>query len=148
MQGEDKSKIKLGLIYENDLMCVMTFTHSRFNKKYQWELSRFCTKSGYNVVGGFSKLLTYFRKFNIGSIISYADLRYSDGNVYQKNGFDLIHINSPSYYYVDKGYLKRYNRMGFQRKHIGAYDCTEYEKARELGYNKIFDCGTLAFGLE
>jgi transposase-like protein len=148
MQGEDKSKIKLGLIYENDLMCVMTFTHSRFNKKYQWELSRFCTKSDYNVVGGFSKLLTYFRKFNIGSIISYADLRYSDGNVYQKNGFDLIHINSPSYYYVDKGYLKRYNRMGFQRKYIGAYDCTEYEKARELGYNKIFDCGTLAFGLE
>jgi hypothetical protein len=148
MQGEDKSKIKLGLLFNNELICVMTFTNARFNKNYDWELSRFCAKSGYNVIGGFSKILSYFRKNNSGSIISYADRRYSNGNVYQHNGFELIHINSPSYYYVDKNYIKRYNRMKFQRKYIGAYDCTEYEKARELGYNKIFDCGTLAFGLQ
>lgn len=148
MQGEDKSKIKLGLLYNNEIVSVMTFTSARFNKNYDWELSRFCTKLGYNVVGGFSKLLFHFRKNNSGSIISYADRRYSNGNVYQNNGFKLIHINSPSYYYVDKNYIKRYNRMKFQRKYIGAYNCTEYEKARELGYNKIFDCGTLAFGLQ
>lgn len=147
IQGEDKSKIKLCLKYNEEILCVMTFTNSRFNKNYKWELSRFCTKSGYNVIGGFTKLLSHFRKSNIGSIISYADRRYSNGNVYRTNGFDLIHINSPSYYYVDKNCLERHNRMKFQKKYIDAYDCTEYEKARELGFNKIFDCGSYAFGL-
>lgn len=147
MQGEDKSLIKLGLVCNDELISVMTFCKARFNRNYEWELSRFCTKLGYNVVGGFSKLLANFRKDYSGSIISYADRRYSDGRVYSKNGFQLIHVNSPSYYYVDKNYLERHNRMKFQKKYIGSYDCTEYEKAREMGFNKIFDCGTLAYGL-
>jgi hypothetical protein len=147
MQGEDKSLIKLGLMCDGELVSIMTFCKARFNRNYEWELSRFCTKLGYNIIGGFSKLLTHFRREYSGSIISYADRRYSDGGVYSKNGFQLIHINSPSYYYVDKNYLKRHNRMKFQKKYIGSYDCTEYEKAREMGFNKIFDCGTLAYGL-
>lgn len=148
IQGEDKSKIKIGLEYENELVCVMTFCKSRFNKKYEWELSRFSNKLGINVIGGFSRLLNWFKNEYDGNIVSYADRRYSNGNVYYKNGFNNIRINSPSYYYVDKNYNKRYNRMMFQKKLIGAYNCTEYEKARELGYNKIFDCGTICFGLE
>jgi transposase-like protein len=147
IQGEDKSSIKLGLEYERVLVCLMTFNKSRFNKKYEWELVRFCNTSGINVVGGFSRLLSYFRTNFGGSIISYADRRYSDGGVYFKNGFELIRVNKPGYYYVDKNYLIRHNRMKFQKKLIGAYDCTEYEKAREMGFNKIFDCGSLSFGV-
>jgi len=147
IQGEDKSKVKLGLIYNNELVCLMTFCKSRFNKSYEWELSRFSCKKGINVIGGFSRLLKWFKEEYSGSIISYADRRYSNGNVYRKNGFNLLRINSPSYYYVDKKYQERFNRMKFQKKNIGAYDCTEYEKARELGFNKIYDCGTLTFAL-
>jgi hypothetical protein len=147
IQGEDKSSIKLGLEYEGVLVCLMTFNKSRFNKNYEWELVRFCNAGGINVVGGFSRLLSYFRT-NFGrSIVSYADRRYSDGGVYFKNGFELIRVNKPGYYYVDKNYLIRHNRMKFQKKLIGAYDCTEYEKAREMGFNKIFDCGSLSFGM-
>jgi hypothetical protein len=148
MQGEDKSSVKLGLEYSGDIVAIMTFAKSRFNKGYNWELTRFCVKGGISVVGGFSRLLKAFRVSYNGSIVSYADRRYSNGNVYNTNGFELIGTNKPSYYYVDKNYLRRYHRMRFQKKYIGAYDCTEYEKARELGYEKIFDCGTLAFGLQ
>lgn len=148
IQGEDKSRIKLGLCYNDELVCLMTFCKSRFNSHYEWELSRFSSKLGFNVIGGFSRLLSWFRDEYSGNIISYADRRYSDGNVYSKNGFDLLKVNRPSYYYVDKNCLERFNRMRFQKKIIGAYDCTEYEKARELGYNKIFDCGTICFGLQ
>ena len=148
MQGEDKSSVKLGLEYNGNVVAIMTFAKSRFNKGYNWELTRFCVKGGVSVVGGFSRLLKTFRGAYNGSIVSYADRRYSNGNVYNTNGFNLIGVNKPSYYYVDKNYLRRYHRMRFQKKYIGAYDCTEYEKARELGYEKIFDCGTLAFGLQ
>ena len=148
IQGEDKSRIKLGLEYEGVLVCLMTFNKSRFNRNYEWELVRFCNISGINVIGGFSRLLSYFRSRFTGSIVSYADRRYSDGGVYFKNGFELIRVNKPGYYYVDKNYLIRHNRMKFQKKLIGAYDCTEYEKAREMGFNKIFDCGSLSFGME
>lgn len=148
IQGEDKSKVKLGLLYCNELVCLMTFTKSRFNKNYIWELSRFSNKIGLNVIGGFSKLLKWFRENYDGNIVSYADRRYSNGNVYIKNSFNIIKVNSPSYYYVDKNYNQRYNRMKFQKKLIGAYQCTEFEKAREMGYNKIFDCGNICFGLE
>jgi hypothetical protein len=37
--------------------------------------------------------------------------------------------------------------MRFQKKFIGAYNCTEYEKAREMGYEKIWDCGSLTYRL-
>lgn len=147
LQGEDKSSIKLGLVYKNNIIAIMTFAKSRFNKHYDWELTRYCVKGDISVTGGFSKLLTYFKTQYKGSIISYADRRYSNGNVYLKNGFNLIHINTPSYYYVDKNFLRRVNRMNFQKKNIGAYECTEYEKAREMGFEKIWDCGSLAFGL-
>lgn len=147
IQGEDKSSIKLGLKFDGDLVCIMTFAKSRFNKFYTWELTRFCVKGGISVIGGFSKLLKVFRTTYDGPIISYADRRYSNGNVYKINGFELIGINKPSYYYVDKNFIRRVNRMKFQKKYIGAYDCTEYEKAREMGFEKIWDCGTLAFGI-
>jgi transposase len=148
MQGEDKSSVKIGLEYEDNIVAIMTFAKSRFNKEYNWELTRFCVKGGISVVGGFSRLLKTFRNVYTGSIVSYADRRYSNGNVYNRNGFNLIGVNKPSYYYADKNFIRRYNRMRFQKKYIGAYECTEYEKARELGYEKIFDCGTLAFGLQ
>lgn len=146
IQGEDKSSIKLGLIHNEELVCIMTFAKSRFNKFYDWELTRFCVKGGISVIGGFSKLLKAFMEVYKGSIISYADRRYSNGNVYSKNGFTLIGVNKPSYYYVDKNFIRRVNRMKFQKKYIGAYECTEYEKAREMGFEKIWDCGTLAYG--
>jgi hypothetical protein len=148
IQGEDKSKIKLGLFYNNTLIAVMTFCNSRFNKNFKWELSRFSCLKNITVVGGFSKLLKFFMKNYEGGIVSYADRRISNGNVYIKNKFELIRINKPSYFYVDKNYLQRYNRMKFQKKNIGAYNCTEYEKAREMGFEKIWDCGSLCFGLK
>ena len=148
IQGEDKSSVKIGLEYNGEVIAIITFAKARFNREYTWELTRFCVKGGLSVVGGFSRLLKTFRSSYSGSIVSYADRRYSNGNVYTTNGFKLIGVNKPSYYYVDKNFLRRHHRMRFQKKYIGAYECTEYERARELGYEKIFDCGTLAFGMQ
>ena len=153
IQGKDKSRIKIGLYHDNELVSIMTFGTSRFNRNYDWELIRYCVKDGCNVVGGFSKLLSHFRKYHPDkSIISYADRRYSDGGVYVKNGFILIKVNRPNYKYITKDRRHTVNRMSLQKKNLlkqlNRPELTEEQLAYELGYMKIFDCGTLTFVLK
>lgn len=51
----------------------------RFNKKYEYELSRFCSKNICNVIGGASKLWKYFIKtYNPLSVISYSNIAISN----------------------------------------------------------------------
>ena len=76
IQGEDKSKVKLGLFYEEELVAVITFGKPRFNKNYEYELIRYATSK--HVIGGATKLLKYFeRNYKPKSIITYADRRFS-----------------------------------------------------------------------
>lgn len=152
LQGKEKSLFKYGLYYNEELVSLITFGKSRYNKNYDWELIRFCNKLNTNVVGGFSKLLKYFRKLHSGSIISYADRTYSNGTVYHKNGFKLVKINKPNYYYVKKNSEILIHRSNFVKskilKLVNKPKWTEEEIMTELGYSKIFDCGTKAYVLD
>ncbi|MEM4260990.1 MAG: hypothetical protein QXG00_07150 [Candidatus Woesearchaeota archaeon] len=94
IQGDAPSSINIGLYFEDMLVSLMTFSKSRFDKNIKWELIRYCTLNFYNVIGGFSKLLSYFIKHNNGSILSFSDRRFSIGNVYKKNGFRLYLIQN------------------------------------------------------
>jgi hypothetical protein len=127
----------------------MTFGVSRYSKKYKWELIRFAIKKNYCVVGAFSKLLKHFRKNNEGSIISYADRTYSNGDVYINNGFTLIATNKPGYHYVAKNVEKRLHRSNFVKSKISVFGDTrtEQEIMFDMGYSKIYDCGTLSFAI-
>ena len=145
IQGKDKSLLHYGLFFENKLVSAMTIGRSRFNKSYQWELSRYCSLLHHSVVGGFSKLLKHHRSLYKGSIISYADRMYSTGHVYITNGFVLSHTNRPSYYYIDFNKNLLLHRSNFRKSKIGATESTEQDKMIELGYGKIFDCGNYAF---
>ena len=147
IQGNGKSLYNFGLYYQNELLGVMTFGKSRYNRNYDYELIRFAVKNNYSIIGGFSKLLAYFKKHHNGSIISYADLTYSAGNVYAKNGFTLLIKNKPSYYYVLKNTEIRLHRSNFVKSKITTRNDnrTEEEIMKDMGYSKIFDCGTLTF---
>ena len=66
-------KIRLGLYYNNQLVSLMTFGKSRFNKNCEYELLRYC--SHYNVVGGAEKLFKHFiNEYKPSSIVSYSNL--------------------------------------------------------------------------
>lgn len=152
IQGNYNASIKLGLYYRERLVAVMTFTKSRFNKKYSWELLRYCTLANFSIVGGAGKLLSYFRKQYTGSIITYADRRWSDGNLYRKLGFRELSPSSPAYWYFNG--KKRYSRTMFQ-KHLLAKrlpkfnpDKSERENMLENGYDMIYDCGNFVFEME
>lgn len=62
-----------GLYYKDELVQLMSFGKPRFNKNYEWELIRDCTKRGYQVHGGVSKLWKFFVENNdVNSCICYS----------------------------------------------------------------------------
>lgn len=86
LQGYVKDSIRLGLFYKENLVSVMTFGKPRYNKKYQFELLRYCSIC--DVIGGAEKLFKFFiRNYSPYSIISYCDLSKFKGDLYTRLGF-------------------------------------------------------------
>lgn len=108
-----------GLIYNNELVTVM-----RITKKDIIDISRFCHKLNYNIIGGFSKLLNIFKNNNIQTFI---DLRYGSGNYLKELGF-IKETQYLSFKWTKNGHSL--HRMKFPGK-------TGYDH----GYYKIWDCG-------
>jgi hypothetical protein len=140
IQGKDKSNLKLGLLYNNELVSVMTFDRFEGRKKMgdnEWNLSRFCNLLDTNVIGGASKLLKYFVKnYNPKRIISYADKDWSIGNLYFKLNFNLKYETKPDYKYLVGD--KRIHKSRFRKSKTGISESN-------LDYNKIWDCGKMKF---
>ena len=147
IQGSDNSKVKIGLFYNNEIVSIMTFNKLEGRKKMQvdeWNLSRFCNLLNTNVVGSASKLLSFFIKnYNPKRIISYADLSWSNGNLYKKLGFKTISETNPDYRYIVNN--KRVHKQNFKKSKFKIVNQTENEYFRELGYNRIWDCGKIKF---
>ena len=152
LQGFCQAKINVGLFYEDKLVSVMSFSKPRFNKKYEYELIRFASKRNYTVIGGASKLWNYFvNKYNPNSVITYANRRFSNGDLYYKLGFNFIEKTQPNYFYFKTNDRKLYNRIKFQKKNLKnileAYDenLSEAENMFNNDYRRIYDCGNLKF---
>lgn len=157
LQGKDAAGTSLGLFFEDTLYAVMTFGKSRFSKKYEWELVRFANKQFTSIVGGASKLFTYFvNNFSPSSIVTYADKRYSDGTFYEKIGFTKLHESEPNYHYWKSNNPlfddKLFSRNRFQKHKLSnileKFDTSlsEWDNMVANGYDRIWDCGNFVFG--
>jgi hypothetical protein len=151
IKGVISSKVKLGLFYHSELVMVAGFSKPRFNKNYQWELIRLCSKKGVTVVGGATKLFKNFLKlYSPSSIISYCDRRLFFGSVYEKMGMVNIGSNVPNYTWV-KNYGKEFevvSRYQSQKHKIldeNTKHLTEDQIMRQNKYMKIYDCGQSVF---
>ena len=140
-------KIRLGLYYNNQLVSLMTFGKSRFNKNCEYELLRYC--ASHNVVGGAEKLFKYFvDNYKPNSIVSYCDTSKFSGKVYDMLGFKIDTINSPSchWYSVKENRhitdnllrMQGYDRL-FKESHGKGTSNEELILAR--GYLPVYDCG-------
>lgn len=149
IQGNCYGSINLGLFHENELVSVMCFKRRR---NLSFELIRFCTSCV--VVGGFQKLLSYFKENNTWEeIITFADLRWHEGDVYNKSGFTQTGVLKPDYQYVYSNI--RSHKFNFRKERIKVkfpnyYDKekTESELMEEIGIPKIYDCGKLRFSVK
>ena len=157
IQGAVGSNINLGLYYDNELVSLMTFDKTRriINKLdtiNEYELIRFCNKLNTNVIGGASKLLNFFIKtYKPNKVISYADLRWSTGDLYKKLGFKFVHNSRPNFWYLikNKGKLVRESRLKYQKHKLvkSGFDInkTAKEITDELGMLRIYDCGNAKY---
>jgi len=142
--------IHIGLYYEEKLISLITMGKSRFNKKYDYEILRFCNKLNYSITGGLSKILSYFKKLNPNSsIITYADARYGEGKGYLNSGFVYKELTNPSYYYINNN--QRENRIGYQKHKLKnlleSFDSTltEWQNMQLNGFDRIWDCGNYSY---
>jgi hypothetical protein len=152
LQGYSNSSVSIGLYDNDDLVSILTFGKSRFDKNIEWEIIRYANKLNITVVGGFQKLFSHFKKtYTPKSIVSYADKRYSIGNVYKTIGMKEIKNDAVNYYYFNKSEGIRYSRHQFQKHKLKdklpIYDenLSEINNMRMNKFNRIYDCGNYKF---
>lgn len=148
----NKKTICLGLYCNDELVQIETYNKPRYNSKYDWELIRECSKLGYNIIGGKNKLLTYFRSKFSGSIISYCDNRFFNGNSYIACGFTKLKDSIPNYKYYKYGViLSREQCMKHKlNKLLDSYnpELSETDNMLNNNYFKLYDFGNSVFALK
>lgn len=89
--------LSLGLVKENQLYQVITFCIPKYTKKYDYEIKRVCTRTGYDVKGGLDKLSTSASVcFDIHSCITYVDKSKNFcPRMFESIGMNLHHSNAP-----------------------------------------------------
>lgn len=155
LQGNSSAKINLGLYNGDELLALMTFSNGRaaLNTKStfsDYELVRFVT-NGSSIAGGAGKLLKHFiTVYQPRQIVSYSDLRWSEGNLYKKLGFTAESQPTVGYWYVDS-YENRLHRFNFTKRSLVSMghdpSRTEWEIMESLDYDRIWDCGHQKFVL-
>lgn len=157
IQGKDKSSIRYGAYFKNELVSVMTFGKQRRvlgnkkNSNNEYEMIRFCVGK-HHVVGIANRLfMTFVREYSPSIVVSYADRRWTTlNNVYNTLGFELVSSGTPNYWYVGNGNIREYRfnyRKHVLRNKLNKYDSTlsEWENMKTNGYDRIWDCGSFKF---
>ena len=158
IQGFTSASIYLGCYYNETLIGVMCFKNGNIRNDC-WELTRFATDYNYNCQGVGGKMFSYFVKnHNPEKIISFADRRWTinpNNNLYIKLGFALEKYNAPDYkYYIDESknnqkynriHKMQMNKQKLHKKYGFPLTMTETEMAKELGYDRIWDCGLIKY---
>lgn len=115
------------LICDNEIVCAIQF-RCKSKKDGLFEVSRFCTKNGVSVAGGFSKLINHaIKKEKPNKIITFIDQRYGNGNYLKSIGWTFVGSHL-SFKWTD--YENTFHRMRFPGN--SGYD---------VDLAKIWDCG-------
>jgi hypothetical protein len=157
LQGFIKAKFHYGLLYDNQIVSVASFSETRPMKSKgaayrSAELVRFATRERYTVVGGFSKLIKHFTtQIKTNDLMTYADRDWSIGNGYEKLGFALSQVTEPALIYLHKESLIRYFPHRLPKATISAFEAQKTLNLDDFlmahGFVKLFNTGNLKYHL-
>lgn len=107
------------------LVAVATFSNARKWKKaekiirsYEW--TRYASIPGVRVAGGMGKLMnTFIKDVKPDDIMSYADLEWSEGQVYEQLGFDFESIKKPVVFKIGKQWERIPIKTELQQNNVG-----------------------------
>jgi hypothetical protein len=153
LQGYASGIHYLGLVSKGDietLRGVMVLDEEPGDGKIL-NIIRYATSA--NVIGGFSKLLSYATKrFKPESFTAIADHCVSDGDLYEDNGFIAEQVLPPDYMYVVRNGRKPRSEYPLERfrddpKLLREEGLTEIELADLNGLDRIWDAGKTRYRL-
>ncbi len=100
------------------------------------------------VVGGASRMFAAFvRSHDPASVLTYADLRWGHGGVYERMGFVPQGRTEPNYWWMRR-YEARLPRQNFTKAKLvaeGFTEGTEEEIMLARRHDRIWDCGSARF---
>jgi hypothetical protein len=108
------------------------------------------------VIGGANRLIEAFKEKHQGqTVVTFCDLRWGNGKVYENMGFTFDYKTDPNYYYVGAiTNWKRKHRFNFTRERLREIfkvtDETKTERmiAEENELFRIYDCGHNRYSLK
>lgn len=105
LQGHRDAKITYGLFYQNELVQLMSFSPTKYNKNNNidnsWEIIRGCPGSNSLVVGGVSKLFKHFvNDIQPAQVFSYCDFNKFNGRSYEALGMEFVGYTGPDMKWV------------------------------------------------
>lgn len=136
--GEAKAAYYYGLIYQNKIYMLASFSKSRvmtdgdvYYRSY--ELIRLASLKNYMVIGGFQKLLRHFiNEKNVVHLMTYLDLNFGDGRAFEQFGFKKTGINNPQKVFIHLDTHKRYNhnptKTNYSLNNILTFETNSWQK--------------------
>lgn len=144
-------KVCFGLLYNDELVEVMTFGKPRYDKKYDAELLRLCSRSDVNVIGGASRLFKYAIQYmDPESVISYCDISKFNGEVYDKIGMKLVRQTPPQEIwskgkdYITANLLRQKGYDQLFKANYGKGTSNE-QLMLDHGWLPVYDCGQAVY---
>jgi hypothetical protein len=111
-------------------------------------LSRFACKPGVQVVGALARLSKALRQRLGTSLVTWADLRLTEGKAYEQAGWGHAEDLPPDYFYFKKGTLEVVSKQSRKKSNVGTPEgMTEFEHAERDGLHRVYDCGKRRFVL-
>ena len=148
IQGHSRSSVYCGLKYDNEIVAVIGY--KKRNNPDEYTLNRFATSC--TVVGGFSKIERFFETLYKPKLIcTFADKRWSVGQLYTNTGYQHVSDLNPDYSYIDTTTNSRIHKFNYRHHNLknilDNYDenKSELENTRNNKIYRIFNCGLMKF---
>lgn len=146
IQGASSGTVYLGLFDSDDSLVAVGVFKSQGT---DYVLVRYATSC--LVRGGHSKLIRYFeRNYTYGTLITFADLSYSEGDLYRKTGWTETKVLPPDYSYTKCG--GRHHKFGYRKsrfkddpKLIYKEGLSERQLSALNGLHRVYDSGKIRF---
>lgn len=147
--GDDGSSVQYGLKHNGHLVAMMTFSKTRNNKQYEWQVLNYIEVNSFIVDNGFKTLLSCFiDDFSPASIAMYASRDWTSKEDFIDT-LDYVSIKKPRLFWAYGNCRIKGSSITSVNAHsfLQEYDSTKsfLENMNSNGYWRIYDSGTILF---